>query len=115
MWLRNLLLSIDQFMNALIGGNPDLSISARVGYHQTHSESLWWDILGGVIDSTFYPIDGPDHCIKAFNADSEDYRSQSINPVAMVSLGVVITVSCILLALPIVLISFFITKQPNQQ
>lgn len=113
MWLRNLFLSLDQLMNTLVGGNPDLSISARVGYHQAHSTNIWWSLLGDIIDSTFYPIDGDGHCLQAYHADNEDYSAQSINPVAMVSLGIVIVISCVLLALPIVLISFFITKKSN--
>lgn len=69
---NSLLIAIDLLGNAFAGGNPKVTISARVGYQshvhaQTGNQSLFWEGCESLIDFTFKPIDGYDHCWKAYN------------------------------------------------
>ena len=76
--LYNIFVSIDQLGNAMAGGNPDNTISARVGFlnHEETEIKLnkvskkWWRLLQKVIDFTFYPIDGKGHCRMAYYSNS---------------------------------------------
>lgn len=80
----NLMVALDQLGNALAGGNPDSTISARIGYFSEIAESVdpilapFWKLLRAAVDFTFYPIDGPGHCVKAYHNDSgERFRQGS--------------------------------------
>ena len=74
-WLRNVLIAIDQLGNTIAGGNPDITISARVGYFAIHCKNsrfhFYWLCLQFVIDLTFYPLDGEGHCKQALEGDNE--------------------------------------------
>ena len=80
-WLYAILIAIDQLGNALAGGYPDTTISARVGYNALHSGPLTrrcWCLLQVLIDYTFLPLDGPRHCYQAYQADkNHHYRDGS--------------------------------------
>lgn len=51
-YLLNILISIDQFVNTVAGGDPDETISGRLGKHFPNSE------FRKFVDWMF----GPDHC-----------------------------------------------------
>ncbi|KZN13614.1 hypothetical protein [Marinomonas sp. TW1] len=74
-WLWNVLVAIDQLGNAIAGGDPDITISARVGYFANRSPNkrfhYYWKFLERVIDFTFYPLDGPKHCLSSLAKDNE--------------------------------------------
>src|SRR6476646_11605347 len=77
LWLYGVLVAVDQLGNALAGGDPDVRISTRVGFHcqRRRMAHFWyWNILRGIIDYTFFPIDGPDHCANAYRADHEAHH-----------------------------------------
>lgn len=69
-----ILIKIDEKANHLTGGHKDLTISARIGY-QARSSPLWsrmyWVLLEWMVNTAFEPVDGPDHCYKAFIADPD--------------------------------------------
>jgi hypothetical protein len=46
-YIRNLLISLDQFGNALIGGDPDETISSRAAKNQ---HKWYWRIVGWVLE-----------------------------------------------------------------
>jgi len=79
-WAQGVLISIDQLGNAIAGGNPDSTISARVGYfanNDTCSKEerryrYYWKYLERVINVTFYLIDGPGHCLQAYQNDKDE-------------------------------------------
>ena len=63
-----ILIAIDQLGNAIAGGNPDSTISARVGYfsdktlrEKTLGRHAYWKGLERIIDFAFFPIDGEKH------------------------------------------------------
>lgn len=100
-WLRNVAIAIDQLGNALAGGNPDLTISARVGYHLANGGGVFWRVVAAVIDYTFKPLDGVGHCLQAYNADSEDYNNENGSDLARGVLSLIVVVACLVLLLPI--------------
>jgi len=82
-WLYNVLVSLDQLGNTIAGGNPDSSISARVGYFANKGASKtktpkYWKFLENIINFTFWPVDGENHCIDAYERDCEEHNSGNI-------------------------------------
>lgn len=100
-WLWNVLIAIDQLGNAIAGGNPDITISARVGYFANKSQQrrfrFYWKFLETIIDFTFYPIDGPNHCLKALEKDEEGHVHGS--DFMRATLGVIAVVSCLFISI----------------
>ncbi|MFT5930414.1 MAG: hypothetical protein ACI9GE_000601 [Oceanospirillaceae bacterium] len=75
-WFYSVLIAIDQLGNALAGGYADSTISARVGYNARHSTPAtknYWRLLEWVIDYSFLPLDGPDHCYQVYLAGNNTY------------------------------------------
>lgn len=64
---------LSQFAHWFIGAsNTDISMSAKVGWKATEGNK-WFQFVQKVIDTTFYPIDGSNHCYHAYITDEEDY------------------------------------------
>jgi len=61
-YIYNLLVAIDQFVNTLAGGDPDETISSRVGKYARAGEYIW---LADFIDGLFWK----GHCASAIEAD----------------------------------------------
>ena len=86
-YVRNIFFSFDQFLNTICGGDPDITISARVGYFskimQWNSQpknlkKYYWKTSEKLIDWAWKPLDGPKHCWEAYLADRyEDYTSNN--------------------------------------
>jgi len=75
-WGHNILLSIDQFGNAVANGNPDSTISARAGYYANYGISetkhpRYWKFIEKMIDFAWWPIERKNHCKEAYDADPE--------------------------------------------
>ncbi len=70
--LRNVLVSLDQLGNAIAGGNPDSTISARTGYNARHRETFFWRRLQSIVDWAFFVLDGKGHCWQAFQGDPQE-------------------------------------------
>lgn len=97
-WPINVLVAIDQFFNAIACGNPDATISARVGYFSDKRRKTpfkgYWKTLELVINFTFYPIEGPDHCKQSYHADKYE-KFKKGNDLAKCILGLFVIVGCI--------------------
>lgn len=76
-YFRPLFIGVDQLLNAIAGGNPDNTISSRIGYYARHAEGnqqKLWKVLEWITDKTFWPLEGPGHSYLAFRADAgEDF------------------------------------------
>jgi len=71
----NILHAGDNFVNAIFGGDPDASISARTGHYISWHESVFWNTLARIIDWAFDPIEDR-HCMNAWNNDpNENYQN----------------------------------------
>lgn len=72
-YIKNVLVGIDQLGNALIGGDPDETISSRVGKGQRgdYGRAIWYYtyLPRVLIDIIFYPFDGPNHCQQSIEDD----------------------------------------------
>lgn len=63
-YLLNLAIALDQFINALFGGNPDETISSAVG--RKDLDGRWWARLARpCIDWIFSLLGEEDHCYKS--------------------------------------------------
>lgn len=72
-YLLNILISIDQLANTLAGGDPDETISSRIGKIKLAHEGVipWTSPLVKVIDCLLERID-PNHSIDAIEYDEGD-------------------------------------------
>lgn len=70
-WLRqyilNILISLDQLVNVLIGGKPDETISSRAGKGRLEG-SIFWTYAADFIDLLFYPLE-KNHCFNSIEWD----------------------------------------------
>tara|TARA_R110002072_G_scaffold7503_2_gene40930 strand:+ start:726644 stop:727219 length:576 start_codon:yes stop_codon:yes gene_type:complete len=106
-YFSHLFVSIDQLGNVVAGGNSDNTISARVGYYTNHyypyteSEVPWyWSLLERIINTTFYPVDGPNHCHEAYHNDpGEIFDNRVTNFFVVIIAAGLIMPSCIIIAL----------------
>ncbi len=73
-WPHAVLIAIDQLGNAIAGGHPVTTISARVGYFAVNAQKgkFFWQSLERIINFAFSPIDGENHCYKAWKEDRQE-------------------------------------------
>jgi len=69
-YIINVLLGIDQLGNAILGGDPDETISSRLGKLKVrHSGTIpWYRPVSGLVDYLLDKID-PNHSIDAIEED----------------------------------------------
>lgn len=70
----NVGIGFDKAANTWSGGSHNNTISARVGDYSNRKGrySLFWAILEWIINFAFLPVDGPEHCYKAFQKEKDD-------------------------------------------
>lgn len=72
-YLLNILIAVDQLASALLGGDPDETISSRLGKAQRGdygvTQSYLWLPLVWVVDLIFWPVDGWSHCRRRIEED----------------------------------------------
>ena len=100
-WL-NVLIAIDQLGNAVAGGNPDNTISARVGFFASdlHKSKikLYWKGLERIIDFTFEPLQGPGHCFHAWEGEQDETDSE-VTYITRILLGIFVAVGCFFISI----------------
>lgn len=109
-WATGVLISIDQLGNAIAGGNPDSTISARVGYFANKDTcsikdrcyKFYWKYLERVINFTFYLVDGPEHCLQAYQNDNDE-KFKKGNDLMRFLLSIIIQFAC-----PFIFVALFI-------
>ena len=102
-FFSNFFISIDQLGNVIALGNPDNTISARVGYYNRHFSSEdkapWqWRVFEYIIDFAFYPIDGGNHCHEAYHNDAGEIFDKNTNNIIVAILALIIVPSCVVIA-----------------
>lgn len=106
-YIKGILIAIDQLGNALAGGNPDCTISGRVGYYQYNAVKpyrLYWRFLALIIDATFYPFDDHHHCRESYLKEVDEEFSSTTNVIALFLLSLITVGSCLILIIPFYLI-----------
>ena len=118
-WTLAVLISIDQLGNAIGGGNPDSTISARVGHFSEHtdrnkhrSKYVYWKTLEWIIDLAFQPIDGKNHCKNAVDADP-DGRYERGNDLTQFVLSVIVFIVCPFIAIVLWPLSLVVRFKKN--
>jgi hypothetical protein len=99
-YLGRVLIAIDQLGNALAGGNPDATISARLGWLYMNRTTWWTTLLMRIVDITFYSLDGKNHCLQAYDKTMDEPMRRG-SDIALAVLGLLIIPSCAILFLPI--------------
>lgn len=98
----SVLIAIDQLANTIANGNPDNTISARVGYFASNEyESkikAYWKALARIIDYTFEPIQGPGHCYNAWLGEADETDTQG-SYIARIILSVIVAMGCLVISL----------------
>lgn len=118
-YLGNFFVSIDQLGNVLAGGNPDNTISSRVGYynrhHKTGKKAPWqWRVFEKIINFTFWPIDGPNHCHEAFHNDAgEDFDPNTNNILVAILAAIIIVPSTLFISILLYLLYFLGIVSPK--
>lgn len=92
-------LAIDRLGNTLCGGSDVCTISGRVGYNAQKGKRYWL-VLQAIINFTFKPIDGPDHCLQAYK-DEKKLPHKKGNDLMRLFLSIVVILGCIIL-IPII-------------
>jgi hypothetical protein len=97
-WINGVLIGIDQLGNAIAGGNPDATISARTGYFANIKPNktfmYYWKVMELIINIAFYPLDGADHCLQAYENDKDENHEEG-SDVTRGVLGLIIIVACV--------------------
>lgn len=113
-YIYRVFVGIDQLGNAVAGGNPDNTISGRTGYFakSAHDSVRWyWIILEKLINFTFYPLDGPEHCDQAYRNDElEDYYV--LKGIMFFILSIITIASCAILCPLFYLLLFLKVVKP---
>ena len=107
-WPVAVLVAIDQLGNTIAGGNPDSTISARVGYFSAKAirGKGYWKGLEAIIDFAFRPIDGPRHCYQAWQAEDEHFWRG--NDFMRFILSIIIIVACPVIAIVLHVLVLFV-------
>lgn len=63
-YIINILIGIDQLCNAILGGDPDETISSRMGKHVAKHDNLLCNLICTILN-----LIDPNHCIKSIEKD----------------------------------------------
>lgn len=101
-YARSVLIAIDQLGNAIAGGNPDCTISGRIGYFSqkaVHPAVFYWLFLQIIVDLTFYPWDGEGHCRQSYEKEkfNKFYELKSFRVLALFMLSLFTLSSCLIM------------------
>lgn len=102
-WILNVLIAVDQLGNAITGGNPDNTISARAAYFSRFADTKmkhYWKLMEKVIDLTFEPVDGKEHCLKSYH-NEKGHEFDEGSDIARGILGIGVIIVCLLLIVPL--------------
>lgn len=77
LYLKNILVAVDQLLSAILGGDPDETISSRIGKavrgDYGRFQSIVLHPVMWLIDLIFLPFDGPNHCTRRIEEDEGKY------------------------------------------
>lgn len=91
-WVGRIFIALDQLGNALAGGNPDATISQRLGYLHEERPMKLTTLLMKLVNWTFKPVDGEGHCKQAYDNSTEEHLRG--NDVALTVMGMILAAVC---------------------
>lgn len=102
--IKAILIGVDRIGNALCAGYYRFTVSGRIGYFVTNRSNTYWRFLQWVVDSTFYPIDGKNHCVNAYKWEMSFMKKNRMkryrrgNDIALFALSIIVVAACFILA-----------------
>jgi len=73
LYFLNVLVAIDQLISTIALGDPDETISSRLGKAVRGDfgrfQAIFWLPLAKLVDLIFLPFDGPNHCARHIEED----------------------------------------------
>lgn len=101
---REIFIIADKRCNWIAGGSIKNTISGRVGYYANHAYVavvLFWLIMQGAINVTFFPFDNWGHCHQAYHSDKTkgDYKPTR-RVIFFFLLTIIVFSSCLILIVP---------------
>ena len=105
-WFMEVVIAIDRMFNAIAGGRSEITISARLGYLYYKRPSPWATILMRIVDFTFKPVDGNNHCLQAYFLETDEVIIKG-NKIALAFLSLFVVLGCVVIYLPILIISLW--------
>ena len=100
--------NISRLANALSGGSHKNSVSGRVGAKVIFSAHPFWQLASRVIDHTFEPVDGAEHCFNAYLVEAargNNPKHRRGNDFGLIVLVIFTALACAALWLPFKLYS----------
>ena len=100
-WPLGVLIAIDQLGNAIAGGNPDATVSARCYYFAQIKANMfkyYWRLQELIINFAFSPIHGPQHCKRA-HEEEPDEAFYPGSDITRAILGIFVLLVCIPLSI----------------
>ena len=83
-WIWAVFVAFDQLGNALCGGHPDVTVSARLWHLDQMRGVRWMRWVRRAVDAAFAPVDGSLHCFQAYMREGGfTERSRRGNDVAL--------------------------------
>ena len=116
-WFMNILIAFDQLGNTFAKGNPDNTISARIGYfmHDKNGKpTKYWKLLENVVNFTFKPLDGIEHCFVAYCYDKDETFEEGDLFAKIVLFIFVVVFSIPFLIIIVYVIAFLFPKAKNK-
>lgn len=115
---KSIFIFIDKILNWIAGGSIKNTISGRVGFYANHANTKvrwYWITMQKIIDFTFFPLDGLNHCHDAYHRDkSKDDYKPTKRIIFFFILSLVVIWSCWFLYRPFYLLYFIgIFNQKN--
>lgn len=77
-YMGRVMTSVSRLGNSLSGGHPNISVSSRIGYMHSLTGSRYWRFCVWVVDGTFYPLEGGDHCKKSFEREGANHHYSDV-------------------------------------
>ena len=105
-YVQDVFVAVDRLGNALTGGSDENTISGRTGHWANIRRGFWrrpWALLQSIIDITFYPLDGIDHCKRSAKKAN---NFQGSNFALLVLTAIVAVPVCLLILLPLFWLCF---------
>jgi hypothetical protein len=87
------LVQLDRLGNALCGGNAKTTVSGRTGFYTFTKKNPYWKLMAKIIDFTFYPVDGPNHCYIAWKYE-KNLNHRRGNDIGLTFLSLIILLTC---------------------
>ena len=106
-WFQSVGASLSSLGNSVCCGDADTTISAYVGFREESEPTTLYDALRKIIDTTFLPVDGPDHCLRSYKADPDELYLQGWN----VPRFIVALAACIILFIPFRVAGLFVSQR----